>query len=240
MHRIAGGILVLIVVLLYSTSGIAAQSSKDNPLKPDEIRSAGLKYLGKAVKYNDQKEYTIGHGDVLGVQIYGEGDMSVGTPVANRQGNATDTLRSAGGGGAQVRIDGRVSLNHIGDIQAVGYTLTQFADYLKELYSSVFDDPIVTVALIQSNSQRYTVMGKVIRPGIYYIDYPINLVQVVARCGGFTEWAKSEIRLVRKEPREQRKLFEGNTLSFDYDDFLDGQKLEKNVLVKEGDIIIVQ
>lgn len=239
MARIAKGILVFIVVLC-STLSIAAQSSKDNPLQPDEIRSAGLKYLGTSVKYNEQKEYTIGHGDILSVQIYGEGDMSVGAPVANRQGTATDTLRSAGGVGAQVRIDGRVSLQHIGDIPAVGYTLTQFADYLKELYSSVFDDPIVTVALMQSNSQRYTVMGKVIRPGIYYIDYPINLVQVVARCGGFTEWAKSEIRLVRKEPGDQRELFEGNTLRFDYDDFLDGQNLEKNILVKQGDIIIVQ
>ena len=139
----------------------------------------------------------------------------------------------------QVRIDGRISLKHIGDVDAVGFTLTQLADYLKKIYTSVYGDPVVTVVLVQSNSQRYTVMGKVAKPGIFYLDYPINLVQVVARCGGFTEWAKSQVTLVRKDPKKNAELFEGNTLSFDYGDFLDGEKLEKNVLIEPGDIIIV-
>ena len=62
-------------------------------------------------------------------------------------------------------------------------------------------------------------------------------MQVVARCGGFDEWANSEITVVRKEPKST--LFEGNTLQFDYDDFLAGKNLEKNILIKAGDIIIV-
>jgi polysaccharide export outer membrane protein len=101
-------------------------------------------------------------------------------------------------GGVPVRMDGRVSLLHIGDVEAVGFTLTQLADYLKVLFATVYDDPVVTVVLEQSNSRRYTVMGKVANPGIFYLDYPINLVQVVARCGGFTEWANLELTVVRE------------------------------------------
>jgi polysaccharide export outer membrane protein len=109
---------------------------------------------------------------------------------------------------------------------------------LKQIFATVYDDPIVTVVLGQSNSQRYTVMGKVANPGIFYLDYPIDLVQVVARCGGFTEWASNEIRVVRKHA-DANELFKGNTLDFDYEDFLAGKKLEKNILIKSGDIIIV-
>ena len=78
-----------------------------------------------------------------------------------------------------------------------------------------------------------------IKPGVYYLDYPINIVQTVARCGGFTEWSKSKITLVRKEPKKDKKLFKGNTLLFDYGDFLDGTDLEKNVFIEAGDIVIV-
>jgi polysaccharide biosynthesis/export protein len=117
--------------------------------------------------------------------------------------------------------------------------LTQLADYLKELYSSVFADPNVSVVLVQGNSQRYTVMGKAVKPGVYLLDYPINIVQAIARCGGFTEWAKTDITLVRKDPKRDKKLFKGNTLAFDYGDFLDGEDLEKNILIEPDDILIV-
>ncbi len=141
--------------------------------------------------------------------------------------------------GVQVRIDGRLSLKHIGEVEAVGMTLTELADYLKILYSTVYSDPIVSVLLVQSNSKRYTVMGKVNIPGIFYLDYPINLVQVVARCGGFTEWANSEMTVVRDGEEKNSPLFKGNTLKFDYDDFLKGKALERNITIQPGDIIIV-
>jgi polysaccharide export outer membrane protein len=81
-------------------------------------------------------------------------------------------------------------------------------------------------------------MGKVGAPGIFYLDYPINLVQVVARCGGFNEWANSELTVVRKNAGDNQ-LFNGNILKFDYDDFLAGKKLEKNIYLKPDDIVII-
>ncbi|EKD37747.1 MAG: hypothetical protein ACD_75C01012G0002 [uncultured bacterium] len=228
-----------LIVLFAGGDGWAAQSSADVPVTGEIIAAARAKVLGDSQAARPAAgEYVVGHGDVLNVQVYGEGDMSAANVTGGREEKTEDGLRS-GGGGVQVRIDGRISLKHIGDVDAVGFTLTQLADYLKKIYTSVYGDPIVSVVLVQSNSQRYTVMGKVAKPGIFYLDYPINLVQVVARCGGFTEWAKSEIKLVRKDPKKNVELFDGNTLSFDYGDFLDGEKLEKNVLIEPGDIIIV-
>ena len=226
-------------IILSAGKVMAAQSTADVPVTKELMEKARSKVLGQSkARTVVEEEYVIGHGDVLSVEVYGEGDMSIETPVGTRGAEAGDGLR-AGVGGVTVRIDGKISLKHVGDIDAVGYTLTQLADYLKEIFSTVYDDPIVTVVLGQSNSQRYTVMGKVAQPGIFYLDYPINLVQVVARCGGFTEWANSEITLVRNSPKKHKELFDGNTLKFDYDDFLGGKKLEKNLLVEAGDIIIV-
>lgn len=223
------------ILMLCSSNLMAAQSTKDVPVSRQLMDQARQKVLAQP-KLAGTDGYVIGPGDVLSVQVYGEGDMSTIAPAVARGSDSGESLRS-GVGGVVVRMDGKISLKHVGDVDAVGFTLPQLADYLKIIYATVYDDPVVTVVLGQSNSQRYTVMGKVLKPGIYYLDYPINLVQVVARCGGFDEWAKSTITVVRNNPKNN--LFEGNTLLFDYDDFLEGKKLEKNILIQADDIVIV-
>ncbi len=232
---------IMLLVFFVSVSAFAAESSKDVTASEHLKATTRNKILGaKATTVPTESEYVIGHGDILDVSVYGEGSMAASVPAPSRSSGSgdTSTMRSAPSG-VQVRIDGRISLKNIGDVDVVGMTLPQLADYLKVLYSTVYDDPIVTVVLLQSNSQRYTVMGKVVRPGIYYLDNPLNIVQVVARCGGFTEWANSKVTVVRKDGDKQSKLFDGNTLEFDYGDFLSGNHLERNIHIKSGDIIIV-
>ncbi len=231
-----------IMAFLFGNDAWSAQSTADVPVTGEMLQAAREKVMGKGPAVLSEEQYKIGYGDILNVQVYGEGDMSVVAPTntsSKAQQQSEDSPRGSGSG-VQVRIDGRISLKHIGDVDAVGFTLTQLADYLKELYASVFSEPNVSVVLVQSNSQRYTVMGKVIKPGVYFLDYPINIVQVIARCGGFAEWAKTDITLVRKGPKKDKKLFDGNTLDFDYGDFLDGEDLERNILIEPGDIIIVR
>ena len=187
-----------------------------------------------------EDEYIIGYGDILTVSIFEEGDMSVSAPMNAGRGDQTADAPRTVNSGTSVMMDGRISLRNIGDVEVVGLTLTELADYLKQLYSVIYDNPIVTTTLAQSNSLRYTVMGEVTAPGIFFLDFPTSLVQVVARSGGFTEWANKKVTVVRKEIKEDDKLlFKGNTLIFDYDNFISGKALDKNIIVRSDDIIIV-
>ena len=226
---------------LFAEPLFSAQSTADVSATPELKASIRKEILGEQVeKLVSDEEYVIGHGDILSVSVYGEGDMAASSSaMAPRQTSEGDGLRSAQSGVA-VRMDGRVSLQHIGDVEVVGMNLTQLADYLKSLFATVFEDPIVTTTLLQSNSLRYTVMGNITNPGIFYLDYPLTIVQTIARSGGFTEWANMKITLVRKNVKPfESSLFKGNTLEFDYDDFISGKRLENNVFIQTGDIIIV-
>lgn len=230
-------VIPIILFLLVSVLEAGAAQSTEDVTASDELKKeAKQRVLGKeSTSVAVEPEYLIGHGDILRIRVYGEGSMSVSaTSPSESQGSYSRSDDP----GITVRIDGRISLKHIGDVEAVDMTLTQLADYLKILYATVFDDPILTVVLEKSNSQRYTVMGKVLKPGIYPIDAPINLVQVVARCAGFTEWANQELTVVRKDGNKSSSLFDGNTLKFDYGSFIRGRRLEKNITIKSGDIII--
>ena len=70
------------------------------------------------------------------------------------------------------------------DYQERNYAPAELADYLKKLYATVYSDPVITAVLMQSNSRRYTVMGQVTQPGVFPLDYPITIVQSIARSGG--------------------------------------------------------
>ena len=137
-----------------------------------------------------------------------------------------------------VRMDGEISLKHIGDVQAAGLTLTQLADYLKKLYAQIYDDPSVTTVLVKTN-RKYSVMGKVTTPGVFPLDSQMTLVQAIARSGGFTEWANREVSVIRKNVYDKdKKMFKHNVLEFDYDDFLDGKDLQKNIYIQANDVIV--
>jgi len=215
-----------------------------NDKMKEQLRS---EVVGAKVFPGEENEYVIGYGDILSVSVYGEGNMAATAttsgPVPGSEGESQvgREPRNTATGGASVRVDGRVSLLHLGDVNVVGMTLTQVTDYLNKLYATVYSKPMVTVALVQSNSRKYTVMGAIRTPGVFNLDYPITVVQAIARSGGFNEWANHNVTVVRAGDGIKTTQGEDgkNTIKFDYDDLVKGNKLEKNIYIKSGDILIV-
>lgn len=241
---LAGLLLFIGMIQCASAAQSSADAAADDKLK-EKLRN---EIVGKTVFPGEEKEYVIGYGDILSVSIYGEGNMAA-VSAASAPASGLESEAQAGGrdvqgnaaGGAVVRMDGRISLLHVGDVNVVGMTLTQLADYLKKLYATVYSNPMVTAVLVQSNSRRYTVMGEIRSPGVFNLDYPITVVQAIARSGGFTEWANHNITVVRAGDGIKTTSGEGgkNTIAIDYDDLMKGKKLENNVYIQSGDIVIV-
>ena len=242
------GVLLFFLVLVFAPLSYSAESTADVSVDAAAKEKTRLEILGPAASRPVEDEYRVGYRDILYVSIYGEGSMAVGEGIQAQSTISGTTTPGEGflrgrGSGVEVRIDGRASLRHIGDVFVVGMTLKQLADYLKQLYSTIYDNPSITVTLVQSNSQQYTVMGQVINPGLYHLDFPLTLVRAVARAGGFTEWANSDITVIRQHspgtPGKKASKTTGKTFKFDYDDFLKGQDLDKNINIDSGDVIVV-
>ncbi|WP_319548667.1 polysaccharide biosynthesis/export family protein [Desulfogranum marinum] len=245
--QVASRAVFFIAIIFWALPCFAAESTSDVPVDKAMKEQFRQEIIGNQAKATADDEYVIGYRDIVYVEIYGEGSMGVG---AGSPASATiDTERGddfirGRGTGAEVRMDGRMSLKHIGDVYVVGMTLTQLADYLKKLYSSIYESPSVTTTLVQSNSRQYTMMGQVKEPGLFHLDFPLSVVKAVAKAGGFTEWANSEITIIRQKNTFSQLSDAGadskeKKLTFDYDDFLKGKDLEKNIMIKSGDIIVV-
>lgn len=160
-----------------------------------------------------EKDYLIGVGDVLEVQIWKEPDLS-----------RTVT----------VRLDGKISLPLAGDVQAAGKTTGELDQFLEKEISDLVTEPAVSVMLVENRSRRYYIVGQVGQPGEFPIEFPLTILQAIARSGGFQEWAKrEEIKVVRRTGGKEEFL------SFDYDAFIKGKNLQQNVLIVPGDTVIV-
>jgi len=227
-------------------SSWAAESGSSAAVKDDLKEKYRQEVLGGKQSPQDQ-EYVIGYRDVIYVEVYGEGSMTVGPASAqggapSAEGQPASHARSTG---AEVGVDGRVSLRHIGDVYVVGMTLKQLAEYLSKLYSGVFTEPNVITSVMQSNSRQFTIMGQVKGPGLYLLDQPLTVVKAIAKAGGLTEWAKSSITVIRQgkeasaEQGGDKSAKKAQQFQFDYDDFIAGKNVEKNIQLEPGDVVVV-
>ena len=101
----------------------AAESGSDAVVKDDLKEKYRQEVLGGKGQTSKDQEYVIGYRDILYVEVYGEGSMAVGPGSPAPTGASTDAVKAESqdfirgrGTGAEVGVDGRVSLRHIGGV----------------------------------------------------------------------------------------------------------------------------
>lgn len=140
----------------------------------------------------------------------------------------------------QIRPDGKVSYEAIGEIQAAGKTCDQVAQILRdkiiELYKLTGDNP-VDIRVVAFRSKRYYVLGQVATPGAQVYSGRDTVLSALALAGSPTVLAWQErIQVIRPshDKSVKPKIFEIN-----FDRMSAHGDLSKNVLLEEGDVIFV-
>ena len=178
---------------------------------PQAITSAANE-IAKKVATQDPN-YVIGSQDMLDISVWREPDFSRTVPV---------------------RPDGKISLPLLNDMQAAGLTPSQLAEELTKSLNKFVTNPQVTIIVTQINSQRFYVLGEATRPGAYTLIPDMTILQALSNAGGFTTYANSKkIYLLRQENGKQQKL------SFNYKEIIAGKRTEQNIVLKNGDTIVV-
>jgi len=131
----------------------------------------------------------------------------------------------------QVRPDGRIGFEAVGELYAAGKTPAQVANELRakilELYQIEGDNPI-DVRVVAFRSKRYYVLGQVARPGAQTYSGRDTVLTVLA-------WIE-RIQVIRPSGTKnvKPKIFE-----FNFDRAAAHGDATKDVLLQEGDIIYV-
>ncbi len=96
-------------------------------------------------------------------------------------------------------------------------------------------EPDVTVIVTKINSQKFNVLGKVIKPGEYPLTAVTTVLDGIAMAGGFQDFARqTKIYILRQKPGG------GQTrLPFNYKDVIKGKNPDQNVKLEPHDTIFV-
>ena len=130
--------------------------------------------------------------------------------------------------------DGKITFPLIGEVMAGGWTVAQLKKEIETRLARFVPDPVLSVGVRQMNSLMIYVVGKVNKPGMFVLNTNTDVLQALAMAGGLNSFAKrGQIKVFRKHGGKTQ-IFD-----FDYDDVTDGKKLEQNIQLVRGDVIVV-
>jgi polysaccharide export outer membrane protein len=160
-----------------------------------------------------RRPYQIGIADVVRVTVWKDPNLS------------TD---------AAVRPDGTMTMPLVGEFRAAGRTAAELQKDISTRLENYVKDAVVTVAIVEVNSYRFTVSGNVEHPGMFTSRYYVTVSEAIALAGGPNRYAStSDVVLVRDvNGRPQR-------VGIDYDKIISGERADEDVVVLPGDSIQV-
>jgi polysaccharide export outer membrane protein len=161
-----------------------------------------------------RETYLIGVTDVLRINVWRNEELSVDVPV---------------------RPDGKVSVPLLDDIQAEGLAPSELKEVLTREFAEYVTSPHVTVIVLQMNSQFVSVLGGVNREGRIPLTREMRVLEALAASGGFTTFAdKDNVRIVRRDASGGEHEY-----LFDYGAYIKGKAPGTNIVLANGDTIIV-
>ena len=161
----------------------------------------------------DPSTYRVGAEDLLEISVWHE-----------------DALKKE----ALVRPDGGISYPLIGEVPAAGKTVLEIREEIGKRLEKFIPDAAVSVTILKIGSQRIYVIGKVNKPGEFPVGRYVDVLQALSMAGGLTSFADSnDIRVMRREGARQV------VLPFEYGRVVRGDKLEQNIQLRAGDVVVV-
>lgn len=211
-YRVVAGFF-LIAASMPGYTQVAASPSSDLHSQDAAAGSPPSETSHRAEKLHDDA-YVIGDEDLLAINVWKEPEVSKNIPV---------------------RSDGRISLPLIGEVQAAGRTPLQLEQDITAKLRTYITDPDVTVIVQQINSQKFNILGRVMKPGSYPLTGSTTVLDAIAAAGGFQDFAKQkDIYILRANPAG------GETrLPFNYKDVIRGKHPESNIRLESHDTVVV-
>jgi len=157
--------------------------------------------------------YKLRPGDMLVISVWKETDLQ---------------------GEVLVRPDGGISFALAGELAAAGHTVAELTSMLETKIRKFIPDAVVTVSVKAAGGNRIYVIGKVTRPGDFPLIGPVDVVQALTLAGGSTPFANTNaIRILRREGDHEISI------PFRYGDIERGRRLSQNILLRNGDTVVV-
>lgn len=133
-----------------------------------------------------------------------------------------------------VRPDGGISFPLVGDLIAAGKSTSQIQTEITTKLKKYIPQPVVTVSLLKLAGYKVYVLGKVNKPGQFIVGSYVDVMQVLTLAGGLTPYAsENDVKIIRRINGKEI------VFPFEYSEVKSGERLQQNIILKSGDVVVV-
>lgn len=162
-----------------------------------------------------RREYVIASGDVLAIRVYNQEAISAR---------------------CRVRSDGRIAIPLAGEIDAVGRRPVELAKEIEAQLKPFVVAPAVVVSVEEMQPLQISVLGEVMRPGVFPMEPGSGVLQALALAGGTTRFAHQDRIFVLRRRLAQPPL----RIRFTYKDLAGGTGRGATFSLAPGDVVTVE
>lgn len=160
------------------------------------------------------EEFQLGPGDVIAIKVWRHTDLDMDVTIAP---------------------DGSITYPLVGRVVAAGMTYPELAETLTTAISEYYEDPQVSVNILELQSQKVFVLGDgVSSPSVLQLNNEMTILEALTRSGGLASTARTKNVLLVRGGLDEPELF-----TVDVHSIYNEGRMDQMVFLQQGDIVVV-
>ena len=216
--------LFVLVVSYCVLSVLGCRSNRDRGFDPyaEGVVEADLMALAVTNKIDEawlkpsKDFYTLGPGDVVELEIMGDGETRTTTFIGP---------------------DGKLYFHFLPGLDVWGMTLGETKGLIEERLKQYYQSPHVSIILRQVSSKRVWILGRVNTSGVYPLSSPTTLLEGIGAAGGLFTSRFSGTTEELADLNHSFVMREGEILPVNFKKLLRDGDLSQNIYLKPGDFV---
>lgn len=164
-------------------------------------------------------KYKVSPGDSFNVYVYDEDELATENAI--------------------VKSDGTITVKLAGDISVESKTIEEAQKTIEEALKEFIREPKVSMIPKEIKSARFTIIGKVNKPGSFAIDNNMRILDAIALSGGFTTGIFKNNTVEMADLEHSFISRKGRLLPIDFVELVQKGNQAYNVPLTDGDYIYI-
>jgi polysaccharide biosynthesis/export protein len=159
-------------------------------------------------------DYLVGPGDVLGISVYDNEDLTTKVRVSS---------------------SGTIVMPLLGQVEVQGGTVNAITDKITRLLADGYlVNPQVNIFVEEYRSKKVVVLGNVRTPGLIELSGPTNFLELISKAGGLEKDAGDTATIQRKKDGEASTVIVIDLLAL-----IEKGDLSQNMQIVDGDTVFI-
>jgi len=184
----------------------------------NEVEAARVRKRLMELDMEEEPAYRMNSGDKIEIRVYDHPDLSITTRIGP---------------------DGMVGFAFVGQVKLSGQTIAQGAEHIREGLAPYVKNPVVSITVLEVQSETATIAGSCAKPGVYGISNSTRLADFYALAGSSAKRLFNGVDVDVADLEHSILVRNGEILPVDFRKAVDRGDQLNNIRIRRGDYVFI-